>query len=183
MQRARNGGRMPPLPPGSEQLEGVRLLHWLVSTRLITKDAIELATPTSLTTAEGEVDQRETIEAAAVLPLVTALLSVSLNPFVATRLLSLLEAATAIACNGTEGGGWWSGSGALPRLFDAVEAHLRVRLADRDLTNSPVYQPTTSVDWPLLQALFQVNLLPFMLTANLQLLIEVRMLSLLPVLS
>ncbi|KAL5962764.1 Formin-like protein 2 [Taenia solium] len=160
-----------------EQAEGAdsttaRLLRWLVSTRLVTKDAIGLETPTALTMAEGEADQRETVEATAVLPLVTALLSVSLNPFMATRLLSLLEATTTVDCNGNEGGGWCSGSGALPRLFDAAEAHLRVRLVDRDLTNSPVYQSTASADWPLLQALLQVNLLPFVLTANLQLLIE-----------
>ncbi|KAL5113032.1 Formin-like protein 2 [Taenia crassiceps] len=160
-----------------EQVEGAdntasRLLQWLVSTRLVTKDAIWLENPTALATAEGEADQRETVEATAVLPLVTALLSVSLNPFMTTRLLSLLEAATTVVCNGNEGGGWWSGSGALPRLFDAAEAHLRVRLADRDLSNSPVYQSTASADWPLLQALLQVNLLPFVLTANLQLLIE-----------
>lgn len=134
-----------------------------------------METPTALTTAEGEADQRETVEATVVLPLVTALLSVSLNPFMATRLLSLLEATTTVLCSSNEGDGWWSGSGALPRLFDAVEAHLRVRLADRDLANSPVYQSTASADWPLLQALLQVNLLPFVLTANLQLLIEVRM--------
>lgn len=69
-----------------------------------------------------------------------------------------------------------SGWSELLRLFDAVEAHLRVRLANRDLADSPVYQQTnddSSPDWPLLQALLQVNLLPFALTANLQLLIEV----------
>ncbi|CDS41380.1 formin [Echinococcus multilocularis] len=160
-----------------EQAEGadntaVRLLQWLVSARLVTKDAIRLEAPMAVTTVEDEADQRETVEATAVLPLVTALLSVSLNPFVATRLLSLLEAATAVFCDGNGGSGWWSGSEALPRLFDAVEAHLRVRLVDRDLANSPVYQSTASADWPLLQALLQVNLLPFVLTANLQLLIE-----------
>lgn len=67
------------------------------------------------------------------------------------------------------------------RLFDAVEAHLRVRLGERDLTNSTAYQQAnedSSPDWPLLQALLQVNLLPFALTANLQLLIEVCVLFL-----
>ena len=119
----------------------------------------------------SEPEQSESIEAASVvLPLVTALISVSVNPFVAGRLLSVLEAATS---SSDIGDGWWSDL-TLSHLFDAVEAHLRIRLAERNLTESPAYYSQQSSDWPLLQALLQINLLPFALTPNLQMLVEVR---------
>ncbi|VDO05197.1 unnamed protein product [Rodentolepis nana] len=151
-----------------------RLLKWLVNSRLVTDDALSLEPPAQ-TSSKMETEAEEEREAAAVLPLVTALLSVSLNPFTASRILSLLEVAGSFAAgnavnNDSENSEWSE----LPRLFDAVEAHLRVRLAERDLKNSPVYQVNeySSPDWPLMQALLQINLLPFALMANLQLIIE-----------
>ncbi|VDL37227.1 unnamed protein product [Hymenolepis diminuta] len=154
-----------------------RLFKWLISSRLVTDDALSWE-PLVPTSTKPEAETEEEREAAAVLPLVTALLSVSLNPFMATRILSLLEVATGNAADSDCDSSRWS---EFSRLFDAVEAHLRVRLGERDLTNSTAYQQAnedSSPDWPLLQALLQVNLLPFALTANLQLLIEVCVLFL-----
>lgn len=69
-------------------------------------DALSLEPPDPAS-SKPEAEAEEEREATAVLPLVTSLLSVTLNPFMATRILSLLEVASCIAAgNGVNGDGY-----------------------------------------------------------------------------
>ncbi len=129
-----------------------RITRWLINAKLITPEALK------------KIDYHEEIDEEQLL-LTTPLLAVTLNPFNATRFISLLDGGIT---NGDE-----EESKTLPALFESIESSLKTSLGDRDLSETPIYREGPQ-DWPLLQGFLRVNLLPFALARNMELLIEVK---------
>ncbi|VDD81308.1 unnamed protein product [Mesocestoides corti] len=119
---------------------------------MVTSEALK-----KMETSEGEGPQLDD------LPIIASLLSVNLNPFSATRLISLLEVI------GSEERG--RSDSALTTVFDVIEGLLKGIMSDRDISDTTVYCEGPQ-NWPLLQGFLRVNLLPFSLARNIQLLIE-----------
>lgn len=126
------------------------ILRWLVTAKLITPGVIK------------QLEYQEDLRSEGLLSLTSSLLSVSLNPFNATRLLSLVE-----SIHHQRGAD--NSSAMLMLVMNAVERDLAHALSNRDLSGTPLYREV----WPLLRGLLRVNLLPFVLIRNLELIIEV----------
>lgn len=122
-----------------------------------------MATPAVLAIDSGEHDVSGNL-ACDDLPLVTSLLGVNLNPFTATRLFSVIAAVVDFD------------DGKYRRLascFDALERLLRESTLSRELADmGRIVNEKASWNWPLLQAYLRVNLLPFVFSRSMEVLIE-----------